>query len=51
MAAVAWDDFDIAPVMTGQVVGLLRDARPVGDIITELAEGAELVLRYGFPAC
>jgi nitronate monooxygenase len=48
-AAVAKDDFDIAPVMTGQVVGLLRHARPAGDIITELAEGAELILRSRVP--
>ena len=48
-AAVARDDFDIAPVMTGQVVGLLRHARPAGDIITELAEGAELILRSRVP--
>jgi nitronate monooxygenase len=48
-AAVARNDFDIAPVMTGQVAGLLRHARPAGDIITELAEGAELTLRSRVP--
>lgn len=44
-AAVARADFDIAPILAGQVIGLLRHARPAGDIITELAAGAELVLR------
>jgi nitronate monooxygenase len=47
--AVATDDFDTAPILAGQTVGLLRAARPAAEVITELAEGAERILRSRVP--
>lgn len=47
--AVATDDFDTAPILAGQTAGLLRAARPAAEVITELAEGAERILRSRVP--
>jgi nitronate monooxygenase len=47
--AVANDDFDTAPILAGQTAGLLRAARPAAEVITELAEGAERILRSRVP--
>lgn len=49
VAAVNADDYDTAPILAGQIVGLLQRSRPAGAIITELAEGAELILRSRVP--
>jgi len=47
--AVESGDYDIAPVLAGQTVGLLRAARPAAEVIIELAEGAEAILRSRVP--
>jgi nitronate monooxygenase len=47
--AVATDDFDTAPILAGQTVGLLQAARPAAEVITELAQGAERILRSRVP--
>ncbi len=46
--AVATDDFDTAPILATSR-GLLRAARPAAEVITELAEGAERILRSRVP--
>ena len=43
--AVAVDDFQTAPILAGQTVGLLREARPAAQIVVEFGEGAERILR------
>ncbi|WP_029137158.1 NAD(P)H-dependent flavin oxidoreductase [Nakamurella lactea] len=47
--AVDSGNYDLAPILAGQAVGLLTAARPAADVITELAEGAEAVLRSRVP--
>ena len=44
-AAIAADDYRIAPVDAGQGVGLLVDERPAAVVIAELCAGAEHLLR------
>jgi nitronate monooxygenase len=44
-AAWARDDLDVAPLYAGQVVGTVGRRRPAGEVITEMADGAERLLR------
>jgi nitronate monooxygenase len=47
--AVESGDYNIAPILAGQTVGLLRAGRPAAEVIIELAEGAEAILRSRVP--
>jgi nitronate monooxygenase len=38
-------DFDVAVIYAGEAVGLVRQERPAGEIVRELGEGAEELLR------
>lgn len=44
-AAWAAGDLDIAPLYAGQIVGSVTRRRPAADVISEMARGAELLLR------
>lgn len=43
----AWTagDLDVAPLYAGQIVGTVQRRRPAADVISEMASGAELLLR------
>jgi nitronate monooxygenase len=43
--AVAEKDFDVAYIYAGQAVGMIDRERPVGQVIADLGDGAELILR------
>lgn len=43
------DNYDVAPILAGQTVGLLHAGRPAAQVITELAQGAEAILRSRIP--
>lgn len=48
--AVAAEDFDTAAILTGEVVGRVRDVRPAADIITDIvAEAAHILNRDAGP--
>jgi nitronate monooxygenase len=47
--AVRSGDYTTAHVYAGQAVGLVRAARPAGQVVAELAEGAEALLRQRIP--
>jgi len=47
--AVESGDYNIAPILAGQTVGLLQAGRPAAEVIIELAEGAEAILRSRVP--
>lgn len=38
--AVAADDFDAAPILIGEAVGLIHDVRPAADIVGDMVRGA-----------
>jgi nitronate monooxygenase len=42
--ALAAEDFDIAPIIVGEVIGLVRDVRPAADIVREMAGDAARIL-------
>lgn len=42
--AVATEDFDTAAILTGEVVGCVRDVRPAADVITEMVGDATRIL-------
>jgi nitronate monooxygenase len=44
-AAQAAGDFNIAPVWAGEASGLIHDIRPAGEIVREIFEEAEAILR------
>jgi NAD(P)H-dependent flavin oxidoreductase YrpB (nitropropane dioxygenase family) len=41
-------DFSVAHVYAGQSVGMLARARPAAEVIRELGDGAEAILRERF---
>jgi nitronate monooxygenase len=47
--AVESGDYNTAPILAGQTAGLLRAGRPAAEVIIELAEGAEAILRSRVP--
>lgn len=48
--AVAAEDFDTAAILTGEVVGRVRDVRPAADIVTDIvAEAAHILNRDAGP--
>lgn len=44
-AAWAAGDLDVTPLYAGQIVGTVQRRRPAADVISEMASGAELLLR------
>lgn len=48
-AAVAADDFDIAGILVGEGVGQVRDVRPAGAIVAEMADEAARILNRQAP--
>ncbi|GBG39016.1 NAD(P)H-dependent flavin oxidoreductase [Mycobacterium montefiorense] len=42
--AVAEQDFDAAPMLVGEAIGLVRDIRPAADIVREMAADAARIL-------
>lgn len=42
--AVSADDYDIAGILVGEVVGLIRDVRPAAEILTEMVADAARIL-------
>jgi nitronate monooxygenase len=42
--AVAADDFDTAAILVGEAIGLVRDIRPAGDIVRDMAADAARIL-------
>lgn len=47
--AVAADDFDAAAILVGEVIGLVRDIRPAGDIVRDMARDAAAILGRAHP--
>lgn len=41
-------DYNLAHIYAGQAVGLVRSVQPAGDVLREIAEGAEALLRVRF---
>jgi nitronate monooxygenase len=39
------DDYDVAYIYAGQAVGAVREVRPAGDVVRDLCDGAERLLR------
>jgi len=44
-SATAAKDFDVAYIYAGQSVGMIERERPVADILSEIGDGAEAILR------
>ena len=46
--AIAHENYDLAHIYAGEAVGMVRRQRPAGEVIQELGDGAERLLRGRF---
>jgi nitronate monooxygenase len=48
--AVAAEDFDAAPIIVGESIGLVHDVRPAADIVRDMAREADEILSRATPS-
>jgi nitronate monooxygenase len=46
--AIAHENYDLAHIYAGEAVGMVRQQRPAGEVIQQLGDGAERLLRGRF---